>query len=89
MSATDDAIDRSCLGDAIRELRARRHVTQERLSYDAGLGRHFVGALERGERSPRFTALLALARALEVPLSELVELFERRRREASERLRRS
>lgn len=84
MPAQDDAIDRSCLGAAMRELRARRHVTQEGLSDRAGLGRHVVGALERGERSPRFATLLALTRALDVPPTELMCIFEQRRREASE-----
>lgn len=85
MPVPDDQKDRVCLGNAVRSMRARRHLTQEDLSYAAGLGRHFVGSLERGEAWPRFNHLLAVSRALDVQLSELVLLFERLRHETGGR----
>ncbi len=45
------------LGAAIRELRARRGLSQEQLGFDAGLHRNYVGALERGEINPTFRIL--------------------------------
>jgi transcriptional regulator with XRE-family HTH domain len=65
----------------IRELRARRVSTQEELGSQTGLHRNYVGALERGEVNPTFKTLLAVAGGLDVPLSELVTLYERRRDE--------
>jgi len=69
------------LGRAIRELRARRVFTQEELGSHTGLHRNYVGALERGEVNPTFKTLLAVAGGLDVPLSELVALYERRHAE--------
>ncbi|HEY4280448.1 MAG TPA: helix-turn-helix transcriptional regulator [Conexibacter sp.] len=69
------------LGRAVRELRARRVYSQEELGAHTGLHRNYVGALERGEVNPTFKTLLAVAGGLDVPLSELVTLYEHRRDE--------
>ena len=42
------------LGRALRELGARRDLSQEELGAEAGLHRNYVGALERGEINPTF-----------------------------------
>lgn len=66
------------LGNAIRELRARRRLSQEELGFRAGLHRNYVGALERGEINPTFRVLLKLSTGLAFPLSEIVALAETR-----------
>ena len=66
------------LGRAIRELRARRGLSQEELGNRSGLHRNYVGAIERGEINPTFRVLLKLERGLQLPLSEIIELWERR-----------
>ena len=71
------------LGRAIRELRARRGLSQEQLGFDAGLHRNYVGALERGEINPTFRVLLKLTAGLRLPLSELAAVYERHRAETS------
>src|SRR3954447_955779 len=65
------------LGRAVRELRARRGLSQEELGFCSRLHRNYVGAIERGEINPTFRILIALARGLAVPLSELLVVFER------------
>jgi len=65
------------LGRAVRELRARRGLSQEQLGFQSGLHRNYVGAIERGEINPTFRILIALARGLSLPLSELLVVFER------------
>jgi transcriptional regulator with XRE-family HTH domain len=70
------------LGRAVRELRARRVLSQEELGLRSGLHRNYVGALERGEVNPTFKTLMTLTRGLDVPLSMLMRLYERRRAEA-------
>ena len=65
------------LGHAVRELRARRGLSQEELGFCSGLHRNYVGAIERGEINPTFRILIALARGLSEPLSELLVVFER------------
>jgi transcriptional regulator with XRE-family HTH domain len=66
------------LGDAVRETRARRSLSQERLGFHARLHRNYVGAIERGEINPTFRILRKLAHGLDIPLSELIALFEQR-----------
>jgi transcriptional regulator with XRE-family HTH domain len=65
------------LGRSVRELRARRGLSQEELGFCSSLHRNYVGAIERGEINPTFRILIALSRGLAVPLSELLIVFER------------
>lgn len=65
------------LGRAVRELRARKGLSQEALGFAAGLHRNYVGAVERGEINPTLRTLLALVVGLAVRLGELVVVFER------------
>ena len=69
------------LGRAVREVRARRGLSQETLGFRAGLHRNYVGAVERGEINPTLKTLIALTDGLAVPLSELVEVYERQVRD--------
>jgi transcriptional regulator with XRE-family HTH domain len=66
-------------GRAVRELRARRDLSQEELGFRSGLHRNYVGAIERGEINPTFRVLLKLERGLAMPLSEIVAIYERHR----------
>jgi len=79
------SVEHLVLGRAIRELRLRRACSQEQLGLRVGLHRNYVGGLERGEVNPTFRTLLTVARGLDVPLSLLVRLYERRRAEAERR----
>lgn len=74
----DPAVLRA-LGAAVRELRARRGLSQESLGLRGGLHRNYVGAIERGEQNVTFRVLLKLVSGLHVPLSELVVMYERNR----------
>ena len=67
------------LGRAIRELRARRGLSQEQLAAESGLHRNYVGAMERGEINPTFRVLRKLVIGLDVSLCELVETHERQK----------
>lgn len=78
MSAVVQSSEHVRLGRAVRELRARRGLSQEELGFRSGLHRNYVGAIERGEINPTFRVLLKVTDGLDVPLSELIELWERR-----------
>ncbi len=76
------SIDHLILGRAVREVRARFVLSQERVGQAAGLHRNYVGAIERGEINPTFKVLLKLSTGLTVPLSDVIRLYEERREEA-------
>lgn len=82
MPPTIDA-ELGALAAAIREIRARHQLSQERVAGRGGVGRKYVGQIERGEIIPSFAALVALAKGLDVPLSELVRVYEERLRGAA------
>lgn len=62
----------------VRELRARRGLTQEALAEAAGRSRGFVAELESGRRGASFEAVAAVAEALDVPMEELGRLYDAR-----------
>lgn len=69
--------DHEALGAAVRELRARRGLSQEELGFAAGLHRNYVGAVERGEINATFRTLLRLTVGLRVRLVDLIAVYER------------
>jgi transcriptional regulator with XRE-family HTH domain len=74
--------ERRALATAVKELRARRSMTQEEVATAAGVSRGYVGELEQGRRRPSFEGVVRVARALDVELRELVELYEARLRDS-------
>lgn len=67
---------RKQLGNNIRELRTNLGLSQEQLAEKADLHRTYVGAVERGERNVSLDNILAIARALGVSASKLLEGVE-------------
>ncbi|MBF6569981.1 MAG: helix-turn-helix transcriptional regulator [Candidatus Binataceae bacterium] len=63
---------KSRFGRRVRILRKQRGWTQEELAAKAKKHPTYIGGIERGERNPTLTVLAELARALGVPLSELL-----------------
>lgn len=53
---------------------------RRKLGFRGGLHRNYVGGIERGELNITFRLLLKVARGLDVPLSELIAVYERNRR---------
>jgi transcriptional regulator with XRE-family HTH domain len=64
------------LGQAIRDLRVERNISQERLGLDSGVHRNYIGGIERGERQPTITTIAILAQALGVRPAELIARAE-------------
>jgi transcriptional regulator with XRE-family HTH domain len=75
--ATVQSAQHVALGNALRELRTARELSQEELAYRAGLHRNYVGACERGEINLSFRVLLQLTKGLGVTLSEIVQRYEK------------
>jgi transcriptional regulator with XRE-family HTH domain len=60
------------LGTRLRQRREARGLTQDQLAKLCELHRTFIGSVERGERNVSILNLRTIARALRVPLDELV-----------------
>ncbi len=59
----------------IRELRALKGWSQERLAEEAGIHRTYLGGIEIARRNPSLRNLIRISKALGVPIAGL---FERR-----------
>jgi len=64
-------------GVVVRELREARGWSQERLAGRAELNRSYMGEIERAAAMPSLATAAKLARALELPLSQLIAHCER------------
>jgi transcriptional regulator with XRE-family HTH domain len=62
------------LGEAIRQLREKRGITQERLAQDAGLTTGTVSLVERGRSNPAWGTVKAIAAALGISIADLGRL---------------
>lgn len=56
----------------MREARKSLGMSQEDLGDKCGISRNNVGAIERGEQSPRLDNMAAIAKALGIALPELL-----------------
>ena len=64
----------------LRRLRVARGLSQERLAFDSGVDRAYVGGIERATQNPTVDTLDRLAKTLGISVSEL---FRRPRRGAA------
>jgi transcriptional regulator with XRE-family HTH domain len=65
------------LGRTVRRLRLDAGYSQESFAAAAGIHRTYMGLLERGKVAATVVTVEKIARALKVPLSELLAAAER------------
>lgn len=58
----------------LRRLRVLRHLSQEKLAFDAGIDRAYLGGLEREQENPTVDLLDRVAAALGVSVEALFEV---------------
>jgi DNA-binding XRE family transcriptional regulator len=63
-------------GDALRQVRKERGLSQEQLALDSGLDRTYISLVERGAQSPTIRTVIKLAGVLEVKPSDIVLRME-------------
>ena len=61
------------MGTRLRRLRTTKKMSHAALSKRAGLTREYVNKLEAGKQDPSLTTISALAKALGVPVTALLE----------------
>lgn len=59
------------LGQHIRELRVQQHMSQEELSFKAGISPAHLGQIERALKNPTIDTIAKIAAALDIPISDL------------------
>ena len=67
------------LGERVAKLRRERDLTQEELAEKMGVSRNHIADIELGTRNTGVWSFLLMARALDVPPSELFRSFDKRR----------
>lgn len=65
------------LGEAIRQLRQKRRLTQEDLAHAAGITTGTLSLIERGHANPTWGTVKGIARAAGTSMGELGKLTDR------------
>jgi transcriptional regulator with XRE-family HTH domain len=58
-------------GNRVRQLRLKGGLSQEEFAFKVGVHRTYLGGIERGERNPSLKNIAAIAKALDITLSDL------------------
>jgi len=61
-------------GEKVREERLKKGLSQEDLVARAGVHRTYIGMIERAEKNITLESIQKIARALDLPLDELMRL---------------
>ena len=69
----NEEIQLRAFGARLKEIRGQKKITQEQLSDLSGLDLSHIARMETAKRNPRLTTLIVLARALQMPLAELMD----------------
>lgn len=73
------------LGDELKRSREAAGMTQEKLSFAAGVDRSYISLLENGKKSPTVDLLFRICDALEVSASSLLARVEATRKPRTRR----
>lgn len=55
-------------GKKVAEIRRQLHLSQEELAYKCGIHRTYIGAVERGEKSPTLNTIKKIADGLNIDI---------------------
>jgi len=58
-------------GARIRQLRAKKEISQEQLGFISSLDRTYISGIERGQRNPSLKNIFKISQALEVGIADL------------------
>jgi transcriptional regulator with XRE-family HTH domain len=68
---------RRAFADTVRIVRKRQGISQEKLAFEAGLDRGYMGALEREKHTPTIESIYKLLPVLGIGFIEFAAEFER------------
>ena len=58
-------------GKRVQKLRKDLGITQAQFSYQCEINRTYMGAIERGEKTPSLATIVKISKGLNISLSEL------------------
>jgi transcriptional regulator with XRE-family HTH domain len=70
------ALEKRAFARVLITLREERRITQEALAFESGYHPKYISLLERGKNSPSLTAILEIAKALDITGADLVRRVE-------------
>ena len=62
-------------GSTLKRIRMQQGITQHELGAFTRISTSFIGEMERGLKAPNLESVVAIARALRVPVADLVAGF--------------
>jgi transcriptional regulator with XRE-family HTH domain len=73
------------MGEELRKARERAGLTQEELSFRAGLSRPYISQLDRNLKSPTVATLFLICDALDVEAADVVRRVDAARKRMADR----
>jgi transcriptional regulator with XRE-family HTH domain len=67
----------TAFGAALKKIRRSRSLSQKQLALDCDLDRTFISLLERGKRQPRLGTVFQIAKALDIPVVDIIRHTEK------------
>ncbi|WP_249366575.1 helix-turn-helix domain-containing protein [Neobacillus rhizophilus] len=61
------------IGGILRRRRKAKGLSQEKLAFESGLDRSYIGDLERNEKSPSLDTVFKISKVLEIKPDEFVK----------------
>ncbi len=74
----------TAFGQVIRDVRKAKKLSQEKLAFESGLDRTFISLLECGRKQPSLVTIFQLAKALQIPPSQIIASVEEKCNENSQ-----
>ncbi len=74
----------TAFGQVIRDVRKAKKLSQEKLAFESGLDRAFISLLECGRKQPSLVTIFQLAKALQIPPSQIIASVEEKCNENSQ-----
>lgn len=73
----------AAFGQVIKDFRKAKKLSQEKLAFESGLDRAFISLLECGRKQPSLVTIFQLAKALQIPPSQIIASVEEKCNENS------
>jgi transcriptional regulator with XRE-family HTH domain len=64
------------IGNRIKELRARKDLTQEQLAEKISINPKYLSSIERGQENPTLDVFIRIAKALDVDIEDIFNHLE-------------